>query len=40
MTQPDLSVVVPIYEEAQNLPKLHERLSATLKDMCIRIAPP
>jgi hypothetical protein len=31
MTQPDLSVVIPVYNEAENLPSLYTRLAAVLE---------
>ncbi|MFY7782409.1 MAG: glycosyltransferase family 2 protein, partial [Tagaea sp.] len=31
MAEPRVSVVVPVFNERQNLPKLHERLSAALE---------
>lgn len=33
---PDLSVVIPVYSEADNLPKLYERLTAVLEPMGLR----
>jgi polyisoprenyl-phosphate glycosyltransferase len=33
MNQPDLSVIVPVYNEEGNLPLLHQRLVATMEDL-------
>lgn len=33
MNAPDLSVVIPVYNEEENIPKLHHRLANTMRGL-------